>query len=123
MCYCRHKMEHLGKACNAPMDICMTFNEVASSLIRHKVVRQIDASEGMDLLRQAYDHNLVQFGENVQKRVNFICNCCGCCCEAMLAAKRFGFLNPVHTTNYLPVIKRRSVTDAESVWMFVRWRQ
>ena len=35
MCYCRHKMEHLGKACNAPMDICMTFNNTAASLTKH----------------------------------------------------------------------------------------
>ncbi|MCP4293325.1 MAG: hypothetical protein GY780_15985 [bacterium] len=26
MCYCRHKKQHLGKACDSPMDICMTFN-------------------------------------------------------------------------------------------------
>jgi ferredoxin len=104
ICYCRHKMEHLGKACSAPMEICMTFNDVASSLIRHNIARQVDVKEGIDLLQQAYDHNLVQFGENVKNKAGFICNCCGCCCEAMLAAKRFGFLNPVHTTNYLPVI-------------------
>jgi ferredoxin len=36
--------------------------------------------------------------------VNFICNCCGCCCEAMIAARRFAILNPVHTTNFLPEI-------------------
>ena len=24
-CYCRHKMEHVGRACGAPMGICMTF--------------------------------------------------------------------------------------------------
>ena len=29
MCYCRHKMQHLGRACDAPMDICMTFNTSA----------------------------------------------------------------------------------------------
>jgi formate hydrogenlyase subunit 6/NADH:ubiquinone oxidoreductase subunit I len=104
ICYCRHKMEHLGKACDAPMDICMTFNGVADSLIRHKIARQVDEKEGIDLLQQAYDNNLVQFGENVQDRVSFICNCCGCCCEAMLAAKRFASLNPIHTTNYFPVI-------------------
>jgi ferredoxin len=104
ICYCRHKMEHLGKACNAPMEICLTFNEAGASLIKHKIARQIDAIEGHDLLQTAYDNNLVQFGENAQEKVNFICNCCGCCCEAMLAAKRFGFLNPVHTTNYLPQI-------------------
>ena len=105
ICYCRHKMEHLGKACNAPMEICLTFNDAAFSLIKHKIARQIDVKEGLDLLQTAYDNNLVQFGENAREKVNFICNCCGCCCEAMLAAKRFGFLNPVHTTNYLPQIE------------------
>jgi Na+-translocating ferredoxin:NAD+ oxidoreductase RNF subunit RnfB len=52
----------------------------------------------------AYEGNLVQFGENVRNKVTFICNCCGCCCEAMIAARRFAILNPVHTTNFLPVI-------------------
>jgi ferredoxin len=104
MCYCRHKMEHLGKACSAPMDICMTFNTTAASLIKHGHARKVDTTEGMDLLHQAYEHNLVQFGENVKRRVNFICNCCGCCCEAMIAARRFAVLNPIHTTNFIPVI-------------------
>ena len=104
MCYCRHKMEHLGKACDAPMEICLTFNNVAASLIKHKIAKEIDVQEGMDLLQTAYDNNLVQFGENVREQVSFICNCCGCCCEAMLAAKKFAMLQPVHTTNYLPVI-------------------
>lgn len=104
MCYCRHKMEHAGTACDAPMDICMTFNSVGSSLIRHGYARQIDVSECMDLLDQAYDHNLVQFGENSKTEVSFICNCCGCCCEAMIAARKFGIMNPVHTSYFLPEI-------------------
>jgi ferredoxin len=103
-CYCRHKMEHLGKACNAPMEICMTFNSSAESLIKHGHARQMDKVEAFDLLQTAYDNNLVQFGENAQNSVNFICNCCGCCCEAMLAARRFALLTPVHTTNFIPVI-------------------
>ncbi len=105
VCYCRHKMEHLNRACSAPMDICMTFNGVADSLTRHGFARAIDAPECMDLLDQAYDTGLVQFGENVRQGVNFICNCCGCCCEAMIAARRFGLLHPVHTTNFLPKIQ------------------
>ncbi|MBN2206695.1 MAG: 4Fe-4S dicluster domain-containing protein [Candidatus Aminicenantes bacterium] len=102
LCYCRHKMQHAGRACDAPLEICMTFNNVASSLIRHGYARSVDVAEGLDLLQQAYDANLVQFGENVQRRVSFICNCCGCCCEAMIAARRFGILHPVHTSNFLP---------------------
>jgi ferredoxin len=102
LCYCRHKMAHLGRACDAPMAICMTFNNAASALTRHGAARRVDAAECHDLLAEARDRGLVQFGENVQQRVNFICNCCGCCCEAMIAARRFGHLQPVHTTNYLP---------------------
>lgn len=107
MCYCRHKMEHMAKNCDAPMEICMTFNTSAASLIRHGHAREVSRNECIGFLEQAYEHNLVQFGENVKKRVNFICNCCGCCCEAMLAAQRFAFLHPVHTTNYLPRVGKQ----------------
>jgi ferredoxin len=104
-CYCRHKMYHVEKACGAPMEICMTFNTTAASLIKHGHARRVDEREGLELLHQAYENNLVQFGENVREQVNFICNCCGCCCEAMIAARRFAILNPVHTTNFIPEIE------------------
>ena len=103
-CYCRHKMEHLGRSCTAPMDLCMTFNSTARSLIKHRIARQVDAGEGREVLQRAIANNLVQFGENVREQVSFICNCCGCCCEAMLAAKRFAVLHPITTTNFLPEI-------------------
>ena len=105
MCYCRHKMMHKERACDAPMDICMTFNTSAESLIRHGHARAVDVSEGLDLLAKAHESNLVQFGENVRQRVNFICNCCGCCCEAMIAARRFAVMHPIHSTNFLPEVQ------------------
>ncbi|TFH05273.1 MAG: (Fe-S)-binding protein, partial [Spirochaetales bacterium] len=39
ICYCRHKMEHMGRNCAAPMDICMTFNASAESLTRSGYAR------------------------------------------------------------------------------------
>ncbi|MBU1172873.1 MAG: 4Fe-4S binding protein [Proteobacteria bacterium] len=102
ICYCRHKMQHVGRNCDAPMDICMTFNTSAGSLIKHGHARQVDTVECLDLLQQAYERGLVQFGENVRQNVNFICNCCACCCEAMIAARKFGLLHPVHTSNFIP---------------------
>lgn len=104
ICYCRHKMMHMERACDAPLDLCMTFNASADALARHGYAREIDVAEGLDLLQQARDRGLVQFGENAQRGVNFICNCCGCCCEAMIAARRLGFTNAVQTTHYLPVM-------------------
>ena len=64
----------------------MTFGNTARSLIRHGFARGMEIAEGLDLLGQAHESNLVQFGENVRRQVNFICNCCGCCCEALIAA-------------------------------------
>ena len=65
----------------------------------------------------------MQFGENVRDQVGFICNCCGCCCEAMLAAKRFAVLNPIATTNFTcPRWRPRPATAAGSAWRPVPWR-
>jgi ferredoxin len=105
LCYCRHKRQHQGRACSAEMDICMTFNTVATSLIRNGYVRRVERSECKELLHKAWEQNLAQFGENVQNGVNFICNCCPCCCEAMLAAQRFGHEHPVHTSNFIAEVE------------------
>ena len=106
LCYCRHKKQHLGQACDAPLDNCMMFNAAAASLTRHGVARSVDAAECLDLLQQARDRGLVQFGENARRHVSYICNCCGCCCEALVAARRFGFLHPLHTTNFILEVDR-----------------
>ena len=112
-CYCRHKMEHVGRACDAPQDICMTFDTSAHALIRHGHAREVDVVEGLELLHQAHERNLVQFGENVREGVNFICNCCGCCCEAMIAARRFAAAYPVHTTHFLPAVDAAACNGCE----------
>ena len=105
LCYCRHKRQHQDRACDAEMDICMTFSSVASSLIRSDYARRVEPSECKELLHKACEQNLVQFGENVQNKVSFICNCCSCCCEALLAAQRFGYEHPVHTSNFIAMVE------------------
>lgn len=92
-CYCRHKMEHLGKACNQPQDVCLTFNTSAKSLSKHGIAREINKAEAKEILNQCIKNGLVQIGDNVQDNVNWICNCCSCCCEALLAYKRLGYRN------------------------------
>jgi Pyruvate/2-oxoacid:ferredoxin oxidoreductase delta subunit len=108
VCYCRHKMDHMDRACDAPMDICMTFGATAASLSRAGFAREVEVSEGLHFLQMAYDYNLVQFGENVRESVAFICNCCGCCCEALIAHRRFAVMAPIHTTNFLPIVNEES---------------
>jgi Fe-S-cluster-containing hydrogenase component 2 len=103
-CYCRHKKEHVNEACDAPMEICMTFNATASSLIKYGYAKQITEDECLDLLTVAKENNLVQFGENVQNNVAFICNCCSCCCEALVGARRVGSAQSINSSNYIAEI-------------------
>ena len=107
LCYCRHKNYHLGKACelNAPMETCLTFDNVARSLAEHGgYSRLISKEEAIDILQMAYGYNLVQIGENVREHPAFMCNCCGCCCEALQAARRFSPMQPIATTNFIPKV-------------------
>lgn len=110
MCYCRHKMDHLDQGCDAPRDVCMTFNNAAASLTKHGHARQVEAAEALTILSECYEQNLVQCGENVREGASFICNCCGCCCEGLIAVKKFGSLQPLHTTNYCPVVDEHKCT-------------
>jgi len=99
-CYCRHKMQHAGKACENPQEVCLTFNSAAETLSKHGVAREISKAEAHRILEGCIGLGLVQLGDNVQEGVNWICNCCSCCCEGLLAYRRLGY-NPRITTNFV----------------------
>ncbi len=84
-CYCRHKMYHMGKACERPMDICMTFNTSARSLIKYNHAGAAGVEEGLDLLAQTCESDLVSandFKKLKKKKTRLnqdICLGCGLC--------------------------------------------
>ena len=53
LCYCRHKAEHLGKQCDAPVENCMSLNAGAEFTIRRKLGRAADRSEALEILAAA----------------------------------------------------------------------
>jgi len=108
-CYCRHKMEHLGKSCNKPQDVCLTFNSTAKSLSKHGIARKITKKEAFKVLDKCTKLGLVQVGDNIQNNVAWICNCCGCCCEALLAYKKFGYVRKINS-NFLAKTSRTNCT-------------
>jgi NAD-dependent dihydropyrimidine dehydrogenase PreA subunit len=96
VCYCRHKAQHLGKACGAALENCLSLDDGAEFVIRRKFGRAIERAEALDLLRASRDQGLVQIADNVQSRPAFVCNCCGCCCEQLQGANTWGLaaVNP-----------------------------
>lgn len=105
LCACRHMESHLGKACKAPLEICLSLNLGAESLAANGMARMITVSEGMKLLEQAKEHGLAQTGDNVKRDLTYMCNCCGCCCGMMKAIRRFDIKNAIMTSNWLMQIE------------------
>lgn len=89
VCYCRHKAEHLGKACAAPQEICLSLNGGADFVVRRRFGRAIEKSEGLEILAAARERGLVQIADNVLSRPTYICNCCGCCCGQLQAINEY----------------------------------
>jgi len=114
-CYCRHKAEHLGEACDAPQEVCLSINNLSHSLSKHGYAQLITKEKALDILSTAYDHNLIQFAENVQNDVGFICNCCSCCCMALKGAKKMGIPQTLSSSNFIATMNDQCVSCKKCV--------
>ncbi|MHA1244974.1 MAG: 4Fe-4S dicluster domain-containing protein, partial [Candidatus Heimdallarchaeota archaeon] len=72
-------------------------------LSKHGIAKEITKKEAFEIIDRVIDLGLVQIGDNVQNKVNWICNCCGCCCEAIVAYKRLGY-SPKIQSNFQPEV-------------------
>ena len=101
LCACRHKASHVDRACGQPLEVCLSLNTPAESLIRNGFAKPLTVAEAMDVLEQSKQAGLAQTADNVQRKVTYICNCCGCCCEMFRAATQFGLSHPIVTSNWI----------------------
>lgn len=104
LCACRHHAEHQDRACDRPQRTCLSLNGGAEVLARSGLAERISGREAMQILEQSKEAGLAQTGDNVQRHVSYICNCCGCCCGMMSAIRRFDLRNAIVTSNYLSTI-------------------
>jgi len=100
-CYCRHKAEHLGEACDVPQEICLSLNGGAEFVIRRGFGRQIDKEQALSIVTDARKLGLVQIADNVQNEPAYVCNCCACCCGQLSAINDFG-LKAVNPSGFEP---------------------
>jgi NAD-dependent dihydropyrimidine dehydrogenase PreA subunit len=105
LCYCRHKAEHIGERCAAPLDNCLSLNTGARFVVRHGHGRAIDRSAALEILARAREAGLVHIADNVQRRVSYLCQCCGCCCGQLQAINRYGLPGAVKTSAAIAVIE------------------
>lgn len=101
MCQCQHLAQHLGTACDKPQEVCLSFGYAAESMVRNGLTRLVKKDEAMDILARCKDANLIQIGDNVQRNVSFICNCCSCCCHMIRGIKTFNLNKGVVSSNWI----------------------
>lgn len=101
LCTCRHKASHLGKVCDTPLENCLTFNEPAEAMIRSGLAKRITIEKAARILQECKEAGLAQIGDNVQRKVSYVCNCCGCCCEMIGMAKTYNLKNAIVTANWI----------------------
>jgi len=104
-CSCRHEKLHLGeKTCAVPLESCTQFGHAADFMIRNNLAREVCRSEMEDTFARAKEMGLVMASDNVQKNMRFVCLCCKCCCNVLLAVSKYGYPNAVVTSNYIALI-------------------
>lgn len=104
LCACRHHAEHAGHPCEHPQRTCLSLNLGAELLARQGIAERITCGEAMGILEEAKAAGLAQTGDNVQREVSYICNCCGCSCGMMNAIRRFEIRNAIVTSGWIAAI-------------------
>jgi formate hydrogenlyase subunit 6/NADH:ubiquinone oxidoreductase subunit I len=102
LCSCRHEKMHLGKkTCDVPLESCSQFGYAADFMIRHKLAREVSQAEMRDNFVRSKDLGLVMAAYNVRNNMKFVCHCCRCCCNILLAISEHGYPNTLVTSTFL----------------------
>ncbi len=109
-CACRHKAEHLGKACSAPVEnTCTSLGRASGWLVRRGFAREATVEELLENLNRAQELGLVLLCDNVLGNPTFICYCCGCCCGVLRAINENN-IPAVQPGNFLPQVLTENCT-------------
>jgi ferredoxin len=89
-CYCRHKQRLLDRGCQYPDEVCLQIGPFAEFVKERGFGRAITKEEALQVLKKSADAGLVHTSSNTRERIDFICNCCTCCCGILKGVSHFG---------------------------------
>jgi Na+-translocating ferredoxin:NAD+ oxidoreductase subunit B len=99
-CICRVQQEQLGKPCEYPVEVCLSFSQYE----RAPKPGDLSQAEALALLDKVEEAGLVHTVSNVMEGVGYVCNCCGCCCGILRGITKWGIEDSVAFANYYAVI-------------------
>jgi Fe-S-cluster-containing hydrogenase component 2 len=100
-CICRQSMHTLDKNCTVTnrLETCIGLGIVAKMYIEMGWAREITKEQAIEIFKKNEDDGLVIQPGNA-KKPDFICSCCGCCCEDLLGIKTFPNPADIVSTNH-----------------------
>jgi ferredoxin len=104
VCYCRHEKRLLDHGCEYPDDVCLQFGPFAKFVAERGFAREISKAEAQEVLKKSADAGLVATSSNTTDRIDFICNCCTCCCGILRGVSQFNAPVRSISSNYEAVI-------------------
>jgi electron transport complex protein RnfB len=88
-CVCRQGKDLIGKPCKVSdlREVCFVLDSSVQHILDNKQGREITKKEALDIFKKAQDAGLIIQPGNALKP-NYICNCCGCCCDMITNIKK-----------------------------------
>jgi NAD-dependent dihydropyrimidine dehydrogenase PreA subunit len=112
-CICRKEQKLVGKGCDKPQEVCLSFGGGAYYYEQNGLGRAIDRTEALQILKAGVAAGLVLQPGNQQKPMN-ICMCCGCCCGILKNLKTLDKPALAVHTNYYAQVDEALCTACEA---------
>ncbi|MFX1365795.1 MAG: DUF362 domain-containing protein [Promethearchaeota archaeon] len=106
-CICRKAHDMIGDPCKRTdlRETCLTFGGTAKIFYEKGEAKFISKEKACELIKDFEEAGLVPQVSNSQQP-DFICNCCGCCCEVLTNQKRFDKPAELFASNYHAIIDK-----------------
>jgi NAD-dependent dihydropyrimidine dehydrogenase PreA subunit len=79
-CVCKTEKALLGRKCDKPLEVCLSFAPVENAFDSDSTARAITKEEAYSILKMSEEAGLVHMTSNYKSGHFYICNCCRCCC-------------------------------------------
>jgi len=107
-CVCRVQLGLTGRRdCDFPVANCLWFASSADVSAEGEAISQ---AEALAILDEAEEVGLVHTVSNVAEGVDYVCNCCGCCCHLLRGITEWGIEHSVASANYCALVDQQECT-------------
>ncbi|MHA1504750.1 MAG: 4Fe-4S binding protein [Candidatus Heimdallarchaeota archaeon] len=100
-CICRKQQKLIGKGCDYPMSVCLTFSSRENAYTKSEISTPITRDEALDYLKEAEDAGLIHTTMNVAEDHKYVCNCCACCCGILNGLTKYEQPNAFAKSDYV----------------------